>query len=54
MYPPHQKRFVDESTKAIQGQLAKMGVIIRRPEELKDTVLKIGKRYHELKKIEEI
>lgn len=54
MYPPHKKKFVDESTKSIQSELAKMGVVIRKPEQLKETVLQIGQRYHELKKTEEV
>lgn len=54
MFPPHQKKFVDESTKLIKGQLVKMGVVISRPERLKDTLLQIGILYHELKKEEEV
>jgi len=54
MYPPHEKKFVDNSTKEIKDELAKMGVVIRNPEQLKEAVLQIGKRYHELKKTEEI
>lgn len=54
MYPPHKKRFVDESTKSIQDALTKMGVVIRKPEQLQETVLQIGKTYHELKKQQEL
>ena len=54
MFAPHEKRFVEESTRLLQEQLAKMGVVIRKPEQLKETVLKIGKRYHELVRLEDI
>ncbi len=53
MFPPNQGNFLEGSVKILQDHLAKMGIVVRRPEMLKEAALKIGKLYHELKKEEE-
>ena len=54
LYALNQKKFVEESLTIIHEKLADMGVVIRKPEQLKETVLTIGERYHQYKKQEQI
>jgi hypothetical protein len=53
MFPPNQEDFLDGSIRILQDHLAKMGIVVRRPEMLKDAALAIGELYHKLKKEEE-
>lgn len=53
MFPPNQENFLDGSVRILQEHLAKMGIIVRKPEMLKGAAVEIGELYHRLKKEEE-
>ena len=45
-------KFVKASLEMLKKQLAREGIIIRKVDNLKDTVLEIGKLYYKLKRKE--
>lgn len=54
MHKQTEEKFLKSSLEILQKQLAEEGIITKKIRNFKETILNIGKLYHDLKKEEEI